>query len=151
MGRNPAGRQARPGQPLHSNPPLSVSAQPMKRPTRPNLPEPSSVPQLAQWPLPLPEHGAAWPWPPLPVLAAPPCTVRRRPAGANRVRHSSWTARGALPVPVPTRPHSVLGEDFRAKEQNRGVIKEIKTNPQRNWNESRIRDEVPHPHDPFPL
>jgi hypothetical protein len=30
---------------------------------------------------------------------------------------------------VPTRPHSVLGEDFRAKERNRGVIKEIKMNP----------------------
>jgi hypothetical protein len=55
---------------------------------------------------------------------------------------SSQTAHGALPVPVPTRHHTVLGEDFRAKEQNRGVIKEIKMNPQQNRNESPIRLEI---------
>jgi hypothetical protein len=38
MGQNLAGRRAWPGQPLHSTPPLSVSAQPMKRPTRPSRP-----------------------------------------------------------------------------------------------------------------
>jgi hypothetical protein len=54
------------------------------------------------------------------------------------MRRSSRTNRGALPVPVPTRPHTVLGEDFGVKEQNRGVIKEIKMNPQQNRNESPI-------------
>jgi hypothetical protein len=77
MGRNPAGRRAQPGQPLHSTPPLSVSMQRTKRPSRPKRPEPSSVPNPAQWPLPLPEHGTARPWPPLPVLATPPCAVHR--------------------------------------------------------------------------
>jgi hypothetical protein len=89
MDRNPASYQARPGQPLHSTPPVSISVQPTKWPTRPNLPEPSSVPKPAQWPLPLPEHGATWPWPPLPVLAGPPCAVHRRPTAANCVRRSS--------------------------------------------------------------
>jgi hypothetical protein len=130
MGRNRAGRRARPDQPLHSTPPLSVSAQPTKRRTRPNLLKPSSMPKPTQWPLPLPEHGAARPWPPLPMLATPPCIVHRRPTRANRVRRSSRTAHGALPVLMPTRPHSVLGEYFVVKEQNRGVITEIKTNPQ---------------------
>jgi hypothetical protein len=36
----------------------------------------------------------------------------------------------------------VLGEDFGVKEQNRGVIKEIKMNPQQNLNQSPIRLEI---------
>jgi hypothetical protein len=124
MGRNPVGHQARPGQPLHSTPPLSVSTQPTKRPTRPNLPEPSSVPKPAQWTLPLPEHGAARPWPPMPALAALPCAIHRWPTEANRVHRS------------------VLSEYFRAKEQNWGIIKEMKMNPQWNWNESLIWLEI---------
>jgi hypothetical protein len=60
----------------------------------------------------------------------PPCAVHRRPTGATHVNRSSRTARGTLPVPMSTKHHFVLGEDFGAKEQNRGVIKEIKMNPQ---------------------
>jgi hypothetical protein len=47
----------------------------------------------------------------------------------------------------------MLGEDFEVREQNRGVIKEIKTNPERISDSvgHKIRDEVPHPRDPFPL
>jgi hypothetical protein len=76
------------------------------------------------------------------MLSALPCAVHRRPTGANHVRRSSQIARGALPVPVLTMPHSVLGEDFGAKEQNRGIIKEIKMNPQWNLNESPIWLEI---------
>jgi hypothetical protein len=59
----------------------------------------------------------------LPLLAALPHVVHRRPTGASRVRHAARTARRVLPVPVPTRPHPMLGEDFGVKKQNWGVIK----------------------------
>jgi hypothetical protein len=50
----------------------------------------------------------------------------------------------------------MLGEDFRAKKQNRGVIKnqtESLTKPERIFYSvgDKIKDEVPHPRDPFPF
>jgi hypothetical protein len=79
--------------------------------------------RLAKWPSSLSEPGIACLWPLLPVLATLPCAAHHRPTGATRVRRATQTPRRALLVPVPTSPHPVLGEDFRAKKQNRSVIK----------------------------
>jgi hypothetical protein len=59
-------------------------------------------------------------------------------------------------MPVPTRPHPVLGEDFGTKKQNQGIIKnqtESLTKPVWIFDSvgDKIQDEVPHPRDPFPL
>jgi hypothetical protein len=57
------------------------------------------------------------------VLTALPHAAHRRPTGATRVRRAARTPHRALLVPVMTRPHPMLGEDFGAKKQNRCVIK----------------------------
>jgi hypothetical protein len=72
------------------------------------------------------------------------------------VRRAARTPYRALPVPVLTRPHPMLGEDIGAKKQNRGVIKnqtESLTKPERIFYSvgDKIKDEVPHPRDPFPF
>jgi hypothetical protein len=72
------------------------------------------------------------------------------------VRHAARTARRVLPVPVPTMPDPMLGEDFGVKKQNWGVIKnqtESLTKPKQIFNSvaGKIQDEVPHPRDPFPI
>jgi hypothetical protein len=59
-------------------------------------------------------------------------------------------------MPVPTRPHPMLGEVFRAKKQNQGVIKnqtKSLTKPERIIYSvgDNIKDEVPHLRDPFSL
>jgi hypothetical protein len=82
--------------------------------------------------------------------------ARHQPSGATRVRRTARTPRRALHVPVLTRPHPELGEDFRAKKQNRGIIKnQTKSLTKPEWIfdlvGDKIQDEVPHPRDPFPL
>jgi hypothetical protein len=58
------------------------------------------------------ETGTAYPWLSLPVLATPPRAAQCRLTGATRVRHAARTPHHAFPLPVPTRPHPMLGEDF---------------------------------------
>jgi hypothetical protein len=94
-------------------------------------------------------------WPLLPVLATPPRAAHRRPTGATRVHRAAQTPRRALPVPILTRPPPMLGEDFGAKKQIWGIIKnqtESLTKPEQIFNSvgDKIQDEVPHLRDSFP-
>jgi hypothetical protein len=88
------------------------------------------------------------------MLTASPRAAHRRPTGATRVRHAAQTPRRALPVPMPTRPHPVLDEDFGTKKENRGIIKnqtESLTKLIFYLVEDKIKDEVQQRRDPFPL
>jgi hypothetical protein len=57
---------------------------------------------------------------------------------------------------MPTRPHLVLGEDFRAKKQKRVINKnrtESLTNLEQIFDsvEDKVKNKLPPPHDPFSL